>query len=68
MVCVGPSDRPWDLLDDTDVDGAVSMFYTLMDATMRDHVPVVTVKKRFPPWFTGDVRRAILTKQASLSA
>ena len=63
------SATPWDLLDlleDTDVDGAVSMFYTLVGATVRDHVPVVTVKKRFPPWFIGDVKRALQTKQASL--
>ena len=36
-----------DLLDDTDVGRAVSMFYTLVDAIVRDHVPVVTVKNVF---------------------
>ena len=38
---------PWDLLDDGDVDEAVSTFYALVDAAVRDHVPVVTLKKTF---------------------
>ena len=40
------SPTPWDLLDDGDVEEAVSTFYTLVDAAVRDHVPVVTLKKK----------------------
>ena len=59
------STTPWHLLDDADVDEAVSMFYTVVDAAVRDHVPIIFPKKRFPPWFTDDVRRALRVKQAS---
>lgn len=56
---------PWELLDDVSVDEAVSMFYALLDAAVHDYVPIVTLTKRFPPWFTDDVRRALRAKQAS---
>ena len=39
---------PWGLLDDVDVDEAVSMFYTLVDAAVRHHGPVATPKKCIP--------------------
>ena len=41
------------------------MLYTVVDAAVRDHVPIIFPKKRFPPWFTDDVRRALRVKQAS---
>ena len=54
---------PWDLLDGMNPDEAVSLFYTIVDGAVRDYVPTVTMKKRFPPWFDGSVRRALKLKQ-----
>ena len=56
---------PWDMLDEEGVDEAVSMFYTLVDAADRDHVPLVEPKKRFPPWYRPEIRRALKLKQAA---
>ena len=58
---------PWNLLDGMDVDEAVSLFYVLVDAAIRDHVPLVVPKKRFPPWFNGAIRQAVRLKKAALS-
>ena len=56
---------PWDLLDHEGVDEAVSMFYKLVDAAVRDHIPAVVFKKRFPPWFRPEIRHALKLKQAA---
>ena len=42
---------PWNLLDGLSVDDVVSMFYTFVESAVRDHIPLVMCKKRFPPWF-----------------
>ena len=56
---------PWNLLDGLSVDDAVSMFYTFVESAVRDHIPLVMCKKRFPPWFDAVVRRALKVKQAA---
>ena len=56
---------PWEMLDGMELDEAVSLFYTLVDGAVRDYVPTVTMKRRFPPWFDTSVRRALRLKQAA---
>ena len=41
------------------------MFYTLVDAAVRDHVHLVEPKKCFPPWYRPEIRRALKLKQAA---
>ena len=48
-----------------DVNGAVSLFYSLVDGAIRDHIPTVDIKRRFPPWASGEARRALQLKQAA---
>ena len=56
---------PWELFDGMDPDEAVSLFYALVDGAVRDYVPTVVMKRRFPPWFDASVRRALKLKQAA---
>ena len=53
----------WSVLRDLDVDAAVELLYDLVNAAVTDHVPIVTRRGNFPPWFDGDVRRALRAKQ-----
>ena len=39
---------PWHLLDGLGVDEAVSLFYTMVDSAVRDHIPLVVCKKTIP--------------------
>ena len=56
---------PWDLMDGTDVDEAVDIFYTLLESAIADHVPTVTLRRRLPPWFDGAVRAALRLKETA---
>ena len=56
---------PWDLLEDLPVDEAVDDFYTLLEAAIADHVPVVTLGRSYPPWFSREVRAALRQKEAA---
>ncbi|KAF0291328.1 hypothetical protein FJT64_010539 [Amphibalanus amphitrite] len=54
------SRTPWILLDDgLPVDEAADRFYDLLNAAIRDHIPVVTLRRRQPPWFDGELRAAL---------
>jgi len=41
---------PWHLFDGLDMDEAVSLFYTFVERAIRDHIPLVVLKKLYPPW------------------
>ena len=56
---------PWTLLLDLAVDDAVDDFYALLEAAIADHVPVVTLRRSYPPWFTREVRAALQQKEAA---
>ena len=56
---------PWTLLRDLPVDAAVGDFYTLLEAAIADHVPVVTLRRSYPPWFSKEVRVALQRKEAA---
>ena len=54
---------PWHVLDDMEVDAAVELFYQWTGAAVADHIPRVTFKAKYPPWFDGDVRRVLREKE-----
>ena len=56
---------PWNNLRDMDIDTAVDMFYDLLDASVHDNVPTVVLRRGYPPWFDGEVRRALRHKEAA---
>ncbi|KAF0286733.1 hypothetical protein FJT64_014780 [Amphibalanus amphitrite] len=59
------SRTPWILLDGLPVDEAADRFYDLLDAAIRDHIPVVTLRRRQPPWFDGELRAALREKEGA---
>ena len=55
---------PWNILHATDdCEEATSLFYDLVEATLVDIVPVIRQRRRLPPWFDGDARRALNAKE-----
>ena len=57
---------PWvDLLNDPSVNVNVDHFYCLLEAAIRDSIPTVTLRRRHPPWFDGELRAALTRKEAA---
>ena len=56
---------PWNLLDGVPVDEALETFYDLLTSAIRDHIPVVTLSRRRPPWFDRELRSALSEKEAA---
>ena len=56
---------PWNILDDMHVDAAVDTFYDLLHAVIRDCIPVVQIKRKYPPWFDRDLRNLLREKETS---
>ena len=56
---------PWDVLDSMDVDDAVDLFYQWTEAAVADHIPRVSLRSKYPPWFDGDVKRALHDKEVA---
>ena len=54
---------PWHVLDGMEVDAAVELFFQWTEAAVADHIPRVTFKSKFPPWFDGAVKRALREKE-----
>ena len=54
---------PWSMLDNLSVDGAVERFYDILTAAIRDCIPVVLIKRNFPPWFDHDLRNMLREKE-----
>ena len=59
---------PWNALDDLPVDDAVDMFYDFVHAAISDHIPVVHLSRKFPPWFDRTVRKALKDKERAFAA
>ena len=53
---------PWTLLHDLDVDSAAELFYDILNAAIADHIPMLELKSRFPPWFDRSVRACLRAK------
>ena len=56
---------PWNVLDTMSVDGAVDQFYAWVNAAIADHMPIVTLKAKFPPWFDGEAKSALRQKDVA---
>ena len=56
---------PWTVLDDMGVDEAVDVFYQLLDSAIKDHIPMVSVKRKFPPWFDRELRGVLKGKECA---
>ena len=54
-----------DLLNDRSVNVNVDHFYSLLEAAIRDSIPTVTLRRRHPPWFDGELRTALTRKEAA---
>ena len=54
---------PWTVLEETDVDGAVSLFYEFAFNTIAHYVPIVEIRQQFPPWFDRSVRNLLRIKE-----
>ena len=55
----------WCILDGLEMNRAVDVFYSILEAAICDHVPRVTLRRRFPPWFDATVRAALKCKEAA---
>ena len=56
---------PWALLDGMDVNEAVDLFYDVLDSTIRDHIPTVVIRRKFPPWFDRELRALLKAKETA---
>ena len=54
-------------MDNLPMDEAVDVFYGLLDAAIRDHVPTVTLRRRFPRWFDASVRQALRENETAFN-
>ena len=54
---------PWAAIHDMELDEAVDFFYDLVEAAVADHVPKVTISRKYPPWFDSQVRTALKDKE-----
>ena len=60
-----PRRAPWDMIDGLPVDDATEAFYDLLTAAVRDHIPLVQLGRRQPPWFDRELRSALREKEAA---
>ena len=56
---------PWNILDDLHVDVAVDTFYDLLHAVISDCIPVVHIRRNYPPWFDRDLRTLLREKETA---
>ena len=58
---------PWTLMENLPMNDALDVFYELFEAAIRDHVPTVVLRRRFPPWFDTSVRQALREKETAFN-
>ena len=51
-----------------EVNEAVDLFYDLVEAAISDHVPTVTLSRKYPPWSDRNVRAALREKEEAFTA
>ena len=56
---------PWTVLDSMHVDAAVDAFYDLLNAVISDCIPVVDIKRNYPPWFDRGLRDLLREKETA---
>ena len=50
-------------MEDMEVNSAVQLFYDFVFAAIDDHVPVVQLRRNYPPWYDRDVRQLLREKE-----
>ena len=45
----------WDTVLSGDIREAVDMFYGVLEGAIRDHIPAVTLRRKYHPWFDAEV-------------
>lgn len=55
----------WSTLDDLPVNDATALFYDVLNAAISDHIPLVQLRGRQPPWFDRDLRSALKEKEGA---
>ena len=58
----------WTQLNTLPVNDAVKMFYAHLHRSITSHIPTVTLKRHYPPWFDADVRKALTDKEYAFRA
>ena len=53
---------PWNTLNNLDVNDALSMFYDLAFAAINEYVPMIELRRKFPPWYDRHVRDLLKEK------
>ena len=54
---------PWNMLNNLDVNDALSMFYDLAFAAINEYVPMIELRRKFPPWYDRHVRDLLKEKE-----
>ncbi|KAF0313057.1 HEAT repeat-containing protein 1 [Amphibalanus amphitrite] len=54
---------PWSVLWDFNVNDATMMFYDLTFAAIQDFVPLVELRRKYPPWYDRTVRDLLKRKE-----
>ena len=57
----------WNIMGDMTMDDAVDLFYDVLNAAICDHIPTVVLRRKFPPRFDGEVKRALRDKEAAFN-
>ena len=56
---------PWTVFEAMNVNEATELFYTWVEAAIKDFIPTVELRNRYPPWFTRPVRHALREKETA---
>lgn len=56
------SQTDWNFIHDLSIDDATTKFYETIFKIISDHTPLYRVKKKYPPWFSNDIK-SILRKK-----
>ena len=55
----------WNVLDGLPVNDATALFYDLVNAAISDHIPLVHLRGRRPPWIDRELRTALKEKEGA---
>ena len=56
---------PWSVIDDMDVNRAVELVYEVLENSISDHIPIVVIKRKFPPWFDRELKTLLKVKESA---
>ena len=56
---------PWSIFDRMEVNDAVELFYDVLENAIREYVPIVVIKRKYPPWFDRELRALLKAKESA---